>query len=142
MRGVRSEFDVDSIRRLDVKAITVAAALIYLLPRLISIFGDLYLDAVSAGVQAYSSLPFRWMFWFLGTWMVLGPFFGGYLVASISKKAPIFHGVVVGVVGLTIWSLGVPFGPAAYKIFRVLLTLGLAVSGAWLWTYRIARRSV
>ncbi len=133
---------MSGIGTLSARAIVVTTALIYLPPRAVAFFSDLYLDAISAGVQAYSSVPFRLTFWVLIGWMFLGPVVAGYLVASISKQAPILHGIVVGAIGLVVWSLGVPLGPVSYEIVRVVLLLGLATGGAWFWTYRVARKSV
>ena len=133
---------MSSISALNARAIVVTTALIYLLPRAVGFSIDLYLDAISAGMQAYLSTPFRLVFWVLIAWMLLGPIVAGYLVASIGRQAPILHGIVVGALGLIVWSLGVPWGPVSYEIVRAVLLLGLAIGGAWFWAYRAAGKAV
>ena len=87
-------------------------------------------------------MPLRLVFWVLIVWMLVGPIVAGYLVASMGQEAPILHGMLVGTVGLTLWSVGVPLGPASYEIVRVVLLFGLAIGGAWLWRYRVARKAI
>ena len=75
--------------------------------------------------------------WFLGLEMLLGTLgsiLGGYVGGRVAQKRQIFHGFIVGCVGL-ILGLGIelfkksPFEPLGYSLLGILITLPASVLG-------------
>jgi MFS family permease len=133
---------VSVARDLNLRAVALATALVYVSPRLIDWLAVPHFRATPVGSETFASQVLTGIFWLFVVWMLVGPFIAGYFVASLGKRAPILHGLVLGIIGSLVWSLGVPFGPALFEVVRVTLLVGLAVAGAWVWKYRFAGASV
>jgi len=70
---------------------------------------------------------------------VLCPATAGYIAARLAKVVPLLHGLVVSVLGASLFSaMSQPFSPAA-SLFWVLAFSSAGVSGAWLWRRSAAR---
>jgi hypothetical protein len=77
---------------------------------------------------------------FLMLWaLFLAPVCAGYLVARLSKVAPLFHGLLVSGVGSILYVMYLSFAGNKASFLPLLVVpvvLSAGLFGAWLWRYR------
>ncbi len=74
----------------------------------------------------------------LAWFYAVAPVGGGYFAAKLARQQPLFHGLVIGLVGATLAVLSFHGPSQMFEAAIAFLIASCGLFGGWLWRYRNA----
>ena len=78
----------------------------------------------------------------LAWFYAIAPVGASYFAAKLARQQPLFHGLIVGLVGAVLVVVWVRGDSPVFEVLLALLVASCGLFGGWLWRYRNGQGSV